>query len=104
VATPLREADCLDKPCPHRYVEAVNTVLEIENALRRLPATDRWEVLHRILDELQAEVLDEASVKGSRQGSQPPPELPDYAARRRRIFGDKILPNMVLDARAEERW
>ena len=32
------------------------------------------------------------------------PALPDYAARRRRIFGDKILPNMVLASRSEDRW
>ena len=29
---------------------------------------------------------------------------PDAAARRRRIFGDKILPNLVLLAREEERY
>jgi hypothetical protein len=32
------------------------------------------------------------------------PALPDYAARRRRIFGDKVLPKMVLVSRSEERW
>lgn len=30
--------------------------------------------------------------------------LPDYAARRRMIFGDKVLPNMVLLGREQERW
>ena len=30
--------------------------------------------------------------------------LPDYAARRRRILGDKILPNMVMLGREQERW
>ncbi|HTV40430.1 MAG TPA: hypothetical protein VMF08_07640 [Candidatus Sulfotelmatobacter sp.] len=29
---------------------------------------------------------------------------PDAAARRRRIFGDKILPNLVLLAREQERY
>jgi hypothetical protein len=29
---------------------------------------------------------------------------PDAAARRRRIFGDKILPNLVLLAREPERY
>lgn len=29
---------------------------------------------------------------------------PDAAARRRRIFGDKVLPNLVLLARDEERY
>ena len=32
------------------------------------------------------------------------PTLPDYVARRRRIFGDKVLPNMVLLSRSEEPW
>ena len=31
-------------------------------------------------------------------------ELPDYAARRRMILGDKVLPNMVLLGREQERW
>jgi hypothetical protein len=29
---------------------------------------------------------------------------PDAAARRQRIFGNKILPNLVLSAREEERY
>jgi hypothetical protein len=29
---------------------------------------------------------------------------PDAAARRRRIFGDRILPNLVLLAREQERY
>jgi hypothetical protein len=35
------------------------------------------------------------------QGGHIPP-LPDYSARRRRIFGSKVLPNMVLASRADE--
>ena len=31
-----------------------------------------------------------------------PLKWPDAAARRRRIFGDKVLPNLVLEARDEE--
>lgn len=30
--------------------------------------------------------------------------LPDYAAQRRMILGDKVLPNMVLVGREQERW
>jgi hypothetical protein len=33
-----------------------------------------------------------------------PLKLPDYAARRRMILGDKVLPNMVLLGREQERW
>ena len=29
---------------------------------------------------------------------------PDAAERRRRIFGDKVMPNLVLAAREEERY
>jgi len=29
---------------------------------------------------------------------------PDAAARRRKIFGDRVLPNLVLLARKEERF
>ena len=43
------------------------------------------------------------TAKRSDQTTQTPP-LPDYSARRRRIFGDKVLPNMVLSARAQEPW
>jgi len=39
----------------------------------------------------------------------PPPRKrpirwPDAASRRRRIFGDKVLPNLVLLAREQERY
>jgi hypothetical protein len=36
-----------------------------------------------------------------RQG---PVRWPDAAARRRRILGDKVLPNIVLLAREEDRY
>lgn len=31
-----------------------------------------------------------------------PLKLPDQAARRHRIFGDKVLPNLVIEARESE--
>jgi len=43
-------------------------------------------------------------------GPQPPPRpkrpirWPDAAARRRRIFGDKVLPNLVLLSREQDRY
>jgi hypothetical protein len=49
-------------------------------------------------------VLDPAEGTESAGSDGQAPPLPDYSARRRRIFGNKILPNMVLAARAEERW
>jgi len=80
---------------------AMSRVLEIESALRQLPAQDQWEVARWLLD-----VLEEgngSAAKGQNGGSVPA-LLPDYAARRRQIFGDKVLPNMVLVSRSEERW
>lgn len=73
------------------------SVLEIEQALRQLPAEKQLEIAQRLLEELQQK---EAVASG---GAKNPP-LPDYALRRRRIFGNKVLPNMVLTAREEERW
>ena len=75
------------------------TVVEIESALKQLPVQDAQAIaqwLQKYLD---------------RRHPTPPPsarplsvKLPDYAARRRIIFGDKVLPNMVLLSREEERW
>jgi len=80
----------------------MSKVQEIETALKQLPPQERWEVARWLLEDLQegASTSDEAS--GENGGNRPP--LPDYSARRRRIFGDKVLPNMVLAARAEESW
>ena len=78
----------------------MSKVLEIEAALRQLPAQEQWEVARWLLDEL-AEGTGSATKQ--QNGSQPL-ALPDYAARLRRIFGDKVLPNMVLMSRSEERW
>ncbi len=78
----------------------MSKVEEIEAALRQLPARDRWEIARWLLKE-----LEEANANGAKEhGSCRVPALPDYAARRRRIFGDKVLPNLVLTSRSEERW
>jgi hypothetical protein len=82
----------------------MNSVLDVEKALRQLPTEDRWEVARWLLDNLQEHSASRAAAKGSDEKTQPPPPLPDYSARRRRIFGDKVLPNMVLAARAQESW
>lgn len=75
----------------------MNSVLEIEKALQELPPQERWEVARWLLDDLQEQAVPQVTA----QATLP---LPDYSARRRRIFGDKVLPNMVLAARAEEPW
>ena len=78
----------------------MSKVLEIEAALRQLPAQEQWEVARWLLDALEA---------GNAGATKPPnggsiSALPDYSTRRRRIFGDKVLPNLVLMSRSEERW
>jgi hypothetical protein len=80
----------------------MSTVQEIESALRQLPPQEKWEVARWLLDELDETTGIQLDVSSSNGGHTP--QLPDYAVRRRRIFGDKVLPNMVLVARAEERW
>ena len=82
----------------------MNSVSEIEMALRQLPPQERWEIARWLLEDLQDRALSQAEGKGSADNGGQTPPLPDYSARRRRIFGNKVLPNMVLAARAEERW
>ncbi len=82
----------------------MNRVLEIEQALRQLPPQERLEIARWLLEDLQESTLGHAEGKGSGENGERTPPLPDYSARRRRIFGSKVLPNMVLAARAEERW
>jgi hypothetical protein len=82
----------------------MNKVQEIETALQQLPPQERWEIARWLLEDLQEGALGQTEGDVSpKNGGQTPP-LPDYSARRRRIFGDKVLPNMVLAARAEEPW
>ena len=82
----------------------MNSVLEIEQALKQLPPQERLEIARWLLEDLQEGTLSHGEGKGSGENGERTPVLPDYSARRRRIFGDKVLPNMVLAARAEERW
>ena len=81
----------------------MKSALEIEMALRQLPPQERWEIARRLLEDLQHN-LSPAEDRGSSDNGGRSPPLPDYFARRRRIFGSKVLPNMVLACRAEERW
>lgn len=74
------------------------SVMEIEQALRQLPPQKQLEIAERLLEELQ-EMGQPVALSEKKN-----PQLPDYSLRRRRIFGNKVLPNMVLVAREEERW
>lgn len=85
-------------------LEWMNRVLEIEQAVRNLPPLEQWEFAHRLLEDLQEGSRGAAAHQVSGDSGVPIPPLPDYSARRRRIFGSKVVPNMVLAARAEEPW
>ena len=77
----------------------MSTVTEIEAALKELPLQDAQTIaqwLHKYLSQQPGN--DAASPTGATVG------LPDYAARRRMAFGDKMLPNMVMIGREQERW
>ena len=77
----------------------MSTVAEIETALKGLPLPEAQKVaqwLQRYVDQ-QGRAVDTPARRA-------PGKVPDYATRRRRILGDKILPNMVLLGREQERW
>lgn len=77
----------------------MSTITEIETALKELPL----EEAQRLVQWLQ-KYLDQQTATNTSRTSQTSIRLPDYAARRRMILGDKVLPNMVLLGREEERW
>jgi serine/threonine protein kinase HipA of HipAB toxin-antitoxin module len=77
----------------------MSTVAEIEAALKRLPAQEA----QNIAQWLQKYLEHQGDTK-TPSASQTRLRLPDYAARRRTILGDKVLPNMVLLGREQERW
>jgi hypothetical protein len=77
----------------------LSTVTEIESALKELPLEEaqkhsQW--LQKCLDQQTAAETEKASAGAIM--------LPDYAARRRMILGDKVLPNVMLLGREQERW
>ena len=68
----------------------MSTVLEIESAVKELPIHEAQKLARWLLN-----YVDQQTAAGSAQASFADCRLPDYAARRRRIVGDKVLPNMV---------
>ena len=66
----------------------MSTVKEIKAAIEALAPEERAE-LERLLREPATQPTS-------------PLTLPDQAARRRRIFGNKVLPNLVIEARESE--
>ena len=77
----------------------MSTVVEIESALKELPLPQAQQIALW----LDSYIGQQASSKTA--ATKPAAvKLPDYATRRRMIFGDQVLPNMVLLSREEERW
>lgn len=77
----------------------MSSVVEIETALKELPLQEAQSIAQWL-----QEYLDQQDQAKNTLAPQASVKLPDYAARRRRILGDKILPNMVMLGREEERW
>ena len=77
----------------------MSTATEIEAALKELPLQDAQAVAQWLV-----KYLDQKAANTNTPPPQSPVKLPDYAAQRRMIFGDKVLPNMVLLGREQERW
>jgi len=74
-------------------------VMEIEASLSQLPLHEAQRIA-RWLDRY----LEQQSSAKKTTAVPPPLKLPDYATRRQMIFGEKVLPNMVLLDREQERW
>jgi hypothetical protein len=71
---------------------------EVLQQVRALPPRERRKFFVSV-HELEAEIEVQPSSKRKR-----PVRWPDAAARRRRIVGDNVLPNLVLLAREQERY
>jgi hypothetical protein len=71
----------------------------MRDALKQLPVQEA-----QIIAQWLEEYLERRGGTKAPSANQARLRLPDYAARRRMIFGDKVLPNMVLLGREQERW
>ena len=74
---------------------SANEVLE---QVKALPPRERRKFF-AVVHELERALEVEPTARRKR-----PIRWPDAAARRRRILGDKVLPNLVLLAREQERY
>ena len=77
----------------------MSTVLEIESAVKELTIHEAQK-----LAEWLQNYVGKQTATGGVQSASAECKLPDYAARRRRIVGEKVLPNMVTLGREQERW
>jgi hypothetical protein len=73
------------------------SVVELIKQVKALPEREREKVFLAIL------ALEEES-PAHPKGKAPRVKWPDVQARARRIFGDRVLPNLVLLEREESRF
>jgi hypothetical protein len=85
---------CIESPPIYTAVVSASELLE---RVKALPSRERQKFLEGVR-ELEQRLTLSASARKK------PVRWPDAAARRRRIFGRKTLPNLVLAAREEERY
>jgi hypothetical protein len=93
-----RMGNSVGKAGASRYFSIMSKVADIQSALKELSLHDAEEVARWLQSYLGQQAAPDT---GSAQTLLP---LPDYAARRKMIFGDKVLPNMVMLGRELERW
>lgn len=72
------------------------SAFELLNQVKALPARERRKFLTAVL------TLDEAEPTAKWPAKAKRVRWPDVEARAKRIFGDRVLPNLVLLERAEE--
>jgi hypothetical protein len=77
----------------------MSTITEIRDALKQLPVQEAQNIAQWLRKYLERQGDTKTPSAG-----RTPLKMPDYAARRRLILGDKVLPNMVLLGREQERW
>ena len=68
---------------------------EIESAVDKLPREDQERLRKFLNDRLRIPAPKAVAAPESK------PQWPDFAARVRKIYGDKVMPNMVLAERDE---
>ena len=71
---------------------------ELLERVKALPPRERRRFFEGV-QELEGAICPQPPVRSKR-----PLRWPDAAARRRKIFGDKVVPNLVLLAREQERY
>ncbi len=76
----------------------MSTLMEIEEAAKRLPRSEQAILVQHLQGALQKEAPLPARTDAQRADSKGV-KWPDFAGRLREIYGDEIMPNMVLEER-----